>query len=105
MSGAPKGAVPRYATVTVTNLGPASIDVDSTSDAMQGIDHGGSQQDPVSFIGAFPPCPQNSSSTPVAADQSFRTCLTYLVSGGITKVAYTGTDSYTTSPVTWSAGG
>jgi hypothetical protein len=104
LSGAPKGAVPIYATVTVTNLGPASIDVDGTSDAMQGIDHGGNQQSPVSFIGDFPPCDQNSSTTPVAAGASFHTCLTYLVSGGITKVAYTGTDAYTSSPVTWSAG-
>ncbi|HUA03887.1 MAG TPA: hypothetical protein VMB27_08295 [Solirubrobacteraceae bacterium] len=105
LSGAPKNAVPTYATVTVTNLGPQSIDVDGTSDAMQGIDHDGNQQSPVSFIGDFPPCNQNSSTTPVAAGASFHTCLTYLVSGGITKVAYTGTDDYTSSPVTWSAGG
>ena len=105
LSGAPKNAVPIYATVTVTNLGPQSIDVDGTSDAMQGIDHGGNQQSPVSFIGDFPPCNQNSSTTAVAAGTSFHTCLTYLVSGGITKVAYTGTDDYTSSPVTWSAGG
>jgi hypothetical protein len=105
LSGAPKGAVPMYATVTVTNLGPQSIDVDGTSDAFQGIDKGGDQQDPVSFIGDFPPCNQNSSTTPVGAGASFHTCLTYLVSGGITKVAWTGTDDYTTSPVTWSAGG
>ena len=102
LSGAPKGAVPQYATVTVTNLGPLTIDVDGTSDALQGIDHGGNQQDPVSFIGDFPPCNQNSSTTPVAAGASFHTCLTYLVSGGITKVAWTGTDDYTSSPVTWS---
>ncbi|HTT29027.1 MAG TPA: hypothetical protein VMG37_11495 [Solirubrobacteraceae bacterium] len=105
LSGAPKGAVPMYATVTVTNLGPQSIDVDGTSDAIQGIDKGGNQQDPVSFIGDFPPCNQNSSTTPVAAGASFHTCLTYLVAGGITKVAWTGTDDYMTSPVTWSAGG
>lgn len=102
VSGAPKGALPQYATVTVTNLGPLSIDVDGTSDALQGIDHGGNQQDPVSIIGDFPACNQNSSTTPVAAGASFHTCLTYLVSGGITKVAWTGTDDYTSSPVTWS---
>ncbi len=102
LSGAPKGAVPIYATVTVTNLGPQSIDVDGTSDAIQGIDHSGNQQSPVSFIGDFPPCNQNSSTTPVSAGASFHTCLTYLVSGGITKVAWTGTDDYMNSPVTWS---
>jgi hypothetical protein len=102
LSGAPKGAVPQYATVSVTNLGPLSIDVDGTSVALQGIDHGGNQQDPVSFIGDFPPCNQNSSTTPVAAGASFHTCLTYVVAGGITKVGWTGTDSYMTSPVTWS---
>jgi hypothetical protein len=102
VSGAPKGALPQYATVTVTNLGPLSIDVDGTSDAIQGIDHSGNQQDPVSIIGDFPPCNQNSATTPVAAGASFHTCLTYLVSGGITKVAWTGTDDYMNSPVTWS---
>ncbi|MGO9888540.1 MAG: hypothetical protein ACLP0L_11620 [Solirubrobacteraceae bacterium] len=102
VSGAPKGALPQYATVTVTNLGPLSIDVDGTSDAIQGIDHSGNQQDPVSIIGDFPPCNQNSSTAPVAAGASFHTCLTYLVSGGITKVAWTGTDDYMNSPVTWS---
>ncbi len=102
VSGAPKGALPQYATVTVTNLGPLSIDVDGTSDAIQGIDHGGNQQDPVSFIGDFPPCNENSSTTPVAAGASFHTCLTYIVSGGISKVGWTGTDAYMSSPVTWS---
>jgi hypothetical protein len=102
VSGAPKGALPQYATVTVTNLGPLSIDVDGTSDAIQGIDHGGNQDDPVSFIGDFPPCNENSSTTPVAAGASFHTCLTYIVSGGITKVGWTGTDDYMSSPVTWS---
>ena len=102
VSGAPKGALPQYATVTVTNLGPLSIDVDGTSDAFQGIDHGGNQQDPVSFIGDFPPCDENSSTAPVTAGTSFHTCLTYLVSGGITKVGWTGTDDYMSSPVTWS---
>lgn len=105
VSGAPAGALPQYATVTVTNLGPQSIDIDGTSDAIQGIDHGGNQQDPVSFIGDFPPCNENSSTTPVAAGASFHTCLTYIVSGGITKVGWTGTDAYMSSPVTWSAGG
>jgi hypothetical protein len=102
VSGAPKGALPQYATVTVTNLGPLSIDVDGTSDAIQGIDHSGNQQSPVSIIGDCPPCDQNSSTAPVAAGASFHTCLTYLVSGGITKVAWTGTDDYMNSPVTWS---
>jgi hypothetical protein len=102
VSGAPKGALPQYATVAVTNLGPLSIDVDGTSDAIQGIDHGGNQEDPVSIIGDFPPCDQNSSTTPVAVGASFHTCLTYLVSGGITKVGWTGTNDYTSSPVTWS---
>lgn len=102
VSGAPAGALPQYATVTVTNLGPLAIDVDGTSDALQGIDHGGNQQDPVSIIGDFPPCEQNSSTAPVAAGASFHTCLTYLVSGGITKVGWTGTDDYMSSPVTWS---
>lgn len=46
VSGAPAGAVPQYATVSVTNLGPLSIDVNSTSDAIQGIDHGGKPAGP-----------------------------------------------------------
>jgi hypothetical protein len=34
--------------------------------------------------------------------QSYDNCLTFLVPGGITKVAYSGTDDYISSPVTWS---
>jgi hypothetical protein len=35
---------------------------------------------------------------------SYNNCLTFLVPGGINKVAYTGTDAYISSPVTWGAG-
>jgi hypothetical protein len=96
-----KGDIPQYATVTVTNLGPRAIDVDGTSDAMQGIDGSGTEQDAVSFIGDFPHCQQNESTTPVASGHTFHTCLTFLVPGGVKKVAYTGTDDYLSSPVTW----
>ena len=39
---------------------------------------------------------------PMAPGSSFETCLTFLIPGGITKVAYTGTESYIEKPVTWS---
>jgi hypothetical protein len=45
--------------------------------------------------------PDADTPNPLRAGQSFQTCLRYLPPGGITKVAYTGTNAYETSPVTW----
>jgi hypothetical protein len=97
-----KASTPYYVKVHVTNLGPASVDVDGTAAAIEGVDNTGNNQSSVTFIGDFPRCPDNASTTPLAAGKGYDDCLTFLVPGGITKVRYNGTSDYIDSPVTWS---
>jgi hypothetical protein len=52
--------------------------------------------------GSLADCNEAETPNPLAAGKTFQTCLTFLVPGGITKVAYTGTESYITKPVIWS---
>ncbi|MGZ4186280.1 MAG: hypothetical protein ACXVFA_13120 [Solirubrobacteraceae bacterium] len=99
-----KAATPVYVKVKVTNLGPGTIDVDATSAAIEGIDSTGNTAQSVTFIGTFPRCPDHQSTTQMPSGSSFNNCLTFLVPGGINKIAYTGTDAYINSPVTWAAG-
>jgi hypothetical protein len=97
-----KASLPTYVKVKVTNLGPSPIDVDGTSAAIQGLDNTGNTQQSVTFIGDFPRCPDHASTTQMGPGSSYDNCLTFLVPGGIRKVAYTGTEAYVSSPVTWS---
>jgi hypothetical protein len=99
-----KAATPVYVKVKVTNLGPGTIDIDATSAAIEGLDSTGNTAQSVTFIGTFPRCPDNQSTTQMHAGSSYNNCLTFLVPGGIDKVAYTGTDAYVNSPVTWAVG-
>ena len=69
---------------------------------IEGVDKTGQTQQSVTFFGDFPKCDEKSAPNPMAVGSSFETCLTFLVPGGITKVAYTGTESYIDKPVTWS---
>ena len=80
------------------------IDVDATSAAIEGLDSTGNTAQSVTFIGTFPRCPDKQSTTQMAAGSSYSSCLTFLVPGGIDKVAYTGTEAYINSPVTWGVG-
>lgn len=98
-----KASTPYYATVRITNAGPTSFNTSSNDPAVsvEGVDDTGNTDTSVTFFGTFPPCPDANTPDPLRAGQSFQTCLTYLVPGGIKKVAYTGTDAYETSPVTW----
>ena len=97
-----KASTPVYVKVHVTNLGPASIDVDSSAAAIEGVDNTGNNQSSVTFIGTFPKCPDAASTKPLGTGKSYDDCLTFLVPGGITKVSYNGTSDYIDSPVTWS---
>jgi hypothetical protein len=99
-----KAATPVYVKVKVTNLGPGTIDVDASSAAIEGVDSTGNTAQSVTFIGTLPRCPDNQSTTQMHAGSSYSNCLTFLVPGGISKVAYTGTDAYINSPVTWATG-
>lgn len=99
-----KAATPVYVKVKVTDLGPGTIDADATSAAIEGVDSTGNTAQSVTFIGTFPRCPDHQSTTQMPSGSSYSSCLTFLVPGGINKVAYTGTDAYINSPVTWAVG-
>jgi hypothetical protein len=97
-----KASTPNYVTVTITNLGPGHVKSADAAADIQGVDNTGNTQQSVTFFGTFPKCNDTSSDAPIAQGHGLHTCLTYLVHGGITKVAYTGTQDYIGSPVTWS---
>ena len=102
-----KASTPYYVRVRMTNLGPGTLSTAENDPAgqIQGLDRTGQPQDSVTFLlGTFPRCPDNDTPNPFKPGQSFSTCLTFLLPGGITKVAYTGPpQSYYDSPVTWGA--
>jgi hypothetical protein len=102
-----KASIPYYARVQMTNLSPTALNTSDNDPAgsVQGLDKTGQPQDSVTFLlGTFPRCPDATTPNPFKPGQSFDTCLTFLVPGGITKVAYTGPpQSYYDSPLTWTA--
>jgi len=107
LDAAQKASTPYYVRLRMTNLGPGALKTSDNDPAgqIEGVDKTGQPQDSVTFLlGTFPRCPDNDTPRPFKDGQSFSTCLTFLVPGGITKVAYTGPpQSYYDSPVTWSA--
>jgi hypothetical protein len=101
-----RGAAPEYVKVEITNLGPGALsgadDNDGLPDSLMGIDNAGNQQAALTFIiGSFAPCDDKDVPDPLKPRQTYTTCLTFVVPRGITKVAYTGTQAYVESPVTW----
>ncbi len=99
-----KASTPFYVKAKITNAGSQKINTQSNDPGIQieGVDKTGQTQQSVTFFGDFPKCDEKSAPNPMAAGSSFESCLTFLIPGGITKVAYTGTESYITKPVTWS---
>jgi hypothetical protein len=99
-----KASIPYYVKATITNLGPGKINTSDNDPGIQieGVDKTNQTQQSVTFFGDFPKCDEKSAPNPMGVGSSFQTCLTFLVPGGITKVAYTGTESYIDKPVTWS---
>jgi hypothetical protein len=101
-----KAGIPYYVSVTLTNLGPGAINSETNdpTGAIQGIDNTGEPQDDITFLfGNFAPCPQTTLPNPLKPGKTVKTCLTFLIPGGITKVGYTGTQNYFDTPATWSA--
>jgi hypothetical protein len=101
-----KASTPDYVRVKLTNLGPLPLNTNDEDDpafAINGVDSTGQTQQSVTFIGSFPRCPDADTPKPLARGNSFQTCLTFLVPGGISKVAWTGTERYDETPVTWGA--
>jgi hypothetical protein len=99
-----KSSTPYYVKVKITSLGPGKIATSDNDPAVQveGVDSTGQTQQSVTFFGDFPKCDEKFPPNQMAPGSSFETCLTFLVPGGIRKVAYTGTESYIDTPVTWS---
>ena len=99
-----KASTPDYVDVRMTNLGRTPLntnDEDDPAAAINGVDDTGQTQESVTFLGTFPRCPDTDTPKPFSPGKSFQTCLTFLVPGGISKVAWTGTEGYEDTPVTW----
>jgi hypothetical protein len=99
-----KASTPYYVKVKITSLGPGTIASTDNDPAIQvqGVDKTGQTQQSVTFFGDFPKCDDKGAPKTMGVGSTFATCLTFLVPGGITKAAYTGTESYIAKPVTWS---
>jgi hypothetical protein len=69
--------------------------------SIAGVDDTGATQQSTVTIGEFPRCEDKEPPKPFSRGKTVETCLIFLVPGGITKAAYTGTEAYVTSPVTW----
>ncbi len=98
-----KAGTPFYVKVRIENVGPgdAAAGTDDPSVDIEGLDSTGQTQQSVTFLGTFPRCDDVSPPKLLTRGKSFATCLTFLVPGGITAAAYTGTSDYVSSPVTW----
>jgi hypothetical protein len=103
LNAAQKAGTPEYVKVRIVNVGTGALvgSQDYPAVPLQGVDNTGQTQQSVTFIGDFPPCPDRTAPKPFSPGQTFATCLTFLVPGGITKVAWTGTNRYINSPVVW----
>jgi hypothetical protein len=103
LDAAQKAGTPFYVKVRITNAGPGDLTAGDNDPSVQieGIDDTGQAQQAVSFIGDFPRCNEGTPPTHMTRGKGFDTCLTFLVPGGITAAAYTGTEDYESKPVTW----
>jgi hypothetical protein len=96
-----KAGTPTYVQVRIDNVGSQPAKSDTAAADIEGVDNTGETEQSLTIIGDFARCNDPSSEKPIAPGQSLQTCLIFLVPGGITKVAYTGTEDYISSPVTW----
>jgi hypothetical protein len=105
LNASEKQGTPTYVKLKLTNLGPGSLNSEGADSAigLQGVDDTGQQEESLGIIGDFAPCPDVDTPSQLAVGKSFQTCDTFLVPGGIKKIAYigTGSDAYGTSPITW----
>ena len=96
-----KAGLPEYVQVQIVNTGHKAAAQDAIAADVQGIDNTGNTQSSLTIIGDFARCNDTSTQAPLKPGQTLSTCLIFMVPGGITKVAYTGTNDYIDSPVTW----
>jgi hypothetical protein len=97
-----KASTPVYVKAKITNVSDGDAGSGGNPSVnIEGIDSTGETQQSVTFFGEFPRCEYTEAPKPLSKGKSFTTCLTFLVPGGITKAAYTGTEAYVLKPVTW----
>jgi hypothetical protein len=105
LTGVPKGDVPTYVKLRMTNLSGKSMDTSSQdpADSVQAIDPNGDADGNLILTGDFPPCPDNDTPNPFTAGQSFTTCETYMEPALASKIGWNGSEATVDSPVIWSA--
>jgi hypothetical protein len=104
LTGVPKGSIPTYVKLRMTNLGPNAMKTSSNdpADAVQALEKSGQADNNVILTGFFPPCPDADTPNPFAAGQTFTTCETYMEPGEATSIGYNGSSNTLDSPVIWS---
>jgi hypothetical protein len=105
LTGVPKGDVPTYVRLRMTNLSGQSINPSNLdpADSVQAIDANGDADGNLIITGDFPPCPDTNTPDPFAPGQSFTTCETYMEPALASKIGWNGSQATIDSPVIWSA--
>jgi hypothetical protein len=105
LSGVPKGDVPTYVKLRMTNLSGKSMSTSDQdpADSVQAIDANGDADGNLIMTGDFPPCNDTDTPNPFTAGQSFTTCETYMEPALAAKIGWNGSQATVDSPVIWSA--
>jgi hypothetical protein len=105
LSGVPKGDVPTYVKLRMTNLSGKSMSTSNQdpADSVQAIDANGDADGNLIMTGDFPPCNDTDTPNPFTAGQSFTTCETYMEPALAAKIGWNGSQATVDSPVIWSA--
>lgn len=105
LTGVPKGDVPTYVKLRMTNLSGKSMSTSDQdpADSVQAIDANGDADGNLIISGDFPPCPDADTPNPFTAGQSFTTCETYMEPALAAKIGWNGSQATVDSPVIWSA--
>jgi hypothetical protein len=104
LSGVPKGSLPTYVKLRMTNLGPnvMKTGTNDPADAVQAFEKNGQGDNNLILTGFFPPCPDADTPNPFPAGQTFTTCETFMEHGEATSIGYNGSSSTLDSPIIWS---
>jgi hypothetical protein len=105
LTGVPKGDVPTYVKLRMTNLSGKSMSTSDQdpADSVQAIDANGDADGNLIMTGDFPPCNDTDTPNPFTAGQSFTTCETYMEPALAAKIGWNGSQATVDSPVIWSA--
>ncbi len=105
LTGVPKGDLPTYVRLRMTNLSGQLIKTSDQdpADSVQAIDANGDADGDLTLIGDFPPCPDTDTPNPFTAGQSFTTCETFMEPAEATRIGWNGSQATVDSPVIWTA--